>query len=193
MTNPSAEHPHRPRQAWPVECELVVTPARAEHLYRVYLASFHHLRANAAARQILTAEEFFDEMVDPRIAKYTVWRDEADPVALATVTNELAAVAWISPDFYAAQHPEHAARNAIYYLGIALVVPGTGQHRLLERLVKELVRACVADRGVLAYDVCAHNNASVQFGRRAEAILHRVAPVEVSVADTQTYYQAVFG
>jgi hypothetical protein len=51
----------------------------------------------------------------------------------------------------------------------------------------------VADRGVLAYDVCAHNNVNVQFSRRAEAILRRVAPVDVSVADTQTYYQAVFG
>jgi hypothetical protein len=172
--------------------ESVVPLARAQHLYRIYLASFHHLRVNAAARQILTSEEFFEEMADPRIDKYSIWRDADDPVALAMITNQLEAVAWISPEFYAAQHPEHAARNAIYYLGIALVSRGTGQHGLLERLGKELVGPCVADRGVLAYDVCAHNNVNVQFARRVEAILRRVAPVEVSVMDTQTYYQAVF-
>lgn len=176
----------------PVIVDGIVDPPRAQHLYRIYLESFAHLRANAAARQILTPAEFYGEMADPRILKYSVWRSDTEPVALATVTNTLEAVIWISPEFYAARHPEQAARSAIHYLGIALVAPGQGEFRLLERLVRELVKPCVADKGVLAYDVCAHNNISVQFGRRAEAILKRVAPVQVSVADTQTYYQAVF-
>ena len=121
-----------------------------------------------------------------------MWRSATEPVALATVTTDLDAVSWVSPEFFAARHPEHAARKAIYYLGIAMVAPHRGQFRLLERVVRELAAACVADHGVLAYDICAFNDATVRFGRRAEAILQRIAPVRVGVADTQTYYEALF-
>lgn len=176
----------------PVCRDEVVSGDAAERLYAMYLTSFDHLRAAAAARQVLHRDEFLDELADPRIIKYSVWRSPEEPVALATVTNQLDAVTWVSPDFFRAQHPTHAARQAIYYLGIALVAPGRGQYRLLERVVGELVASCVADKGVLAYDVCAFNELTVRFGRRTETLLTRIAPVEVSVADTQIYYQAVF-
>ena len=87
------------------------------------------------------------------------------------MTNDLEAVTWVSPDFFAARYPEHAARGAIYYLGMALVAPQRGQFRLLERVVRQLAAACVAGHGVLAYDVCAFNDSTVSFGRRAEAAL----------------------
>lgn len=179
-------------QLWPVEVDRFVLGGRAERLYQIYLESFAPLRTQAAARHVLTEDEFRDEMSDPRILKYTVWRSESEPVALATITNELEAVTWVSSDFFAARYPQHAARKAIYYLGIAMVAPHRGQFRLLERIVRELVTGCVAKRGILAYDVCAFNDATVSFGRRAEAILRRIAPVRVDVADTQTYYEARF-
>lgn len=176
----------------PVTIDRVIDGERAEHLYRVYLACFGPLSTEAAARHVLHREEFLEEMADPRIDKFTVWRSATEPIALATVTNQPDAVAWISPGFFAARHPEQAARQAVYYLGIAMVAPGRGQYGLLERIVRELVKPCVAHRGVLAYDVCSYNERTIRFGRRAEAILQRIAPVEVRVADTQTYYQAVF-
>jgi hypothetical protein len=177
---------------WPVQADRVIGPARTEQLYEVYLESFGILRSTAAARHVLTPEEFRDEMEDPRIIKYSVWRSATEPIALATVTTDLEAVTWVSPEFFVTRHPERAARKAIYYLGFAMVAPQRGQFRLLERVVRELVADCVADRGVLAYDVCAFNEVTIRFGRRAEAILRRVAPVRVGVADTQTYYEATF-
>ena len=45
---------------------------------------------------------------------------------------------------------------------------------------------------MLAYDVCGYNDTVVRFGRRAESVMHRIAPVQVGVADVQTYYEAVF-
>ncbi|HEY5845996.1 MAG TPA: hypothetical protein VIT42_04305 [Microlunatus sp.] len=175
-----------------MQADRVLSADQAERLHDIYLESFGILRTTAAARHVLSHAEFLDEMIDPRIVKYSVWRSASEPIALATVTNDLDAVTWVSPEFFAARHPQQAARKAIYYLGIALVAPQRGQFRLLERMVRELVAACVADRGVLAYDVCAFNDVTVRFGRRAEAILQRIAPVRVGVADTQTYYEALF-
>jgi hypothetical protein len=192
MTTHLARDDVRSPFQWPVTIENKIMGGRAEDLYRVYLDSFAALGAKAASRQILSADEFYDELGDSRIVKYTVWRSDNDPVALATVTNQLSAVPWISPEFYASRHPAQAERNAIYYLGIALVAPGRGQFRILERLVQELVKPCLADKGVLAFDVCAFNDLTIRFGQRAETVLHRIAPVRVSVADTQIYYQAVF-
>ncbi len=131
-------------------------------------------------------------MSDLRIVKYTVWRSEDEPVALATVTNDLEAVTWVSPDFFAARYPEHAARGAIYYLGMAMVAPQRGQFRLLERVVRQLAAACVASRGVLAYDVCAFNDSTVQFRAPGRGCAAADRTGQVDVADTQTYYEARF-
>lgn len=177
---------------WPVLEEREIGAQRADHLYRIYLDGFGPLRTEAAARQVLHPHEFAEEMADPRLVKYTVWRAEDDPVVLATVTNELDAVTWISPEFFAARHPVQAERGAIFYLGIALVAPGRGQPLLTERVLRELIRPVAQAKGVLAYDVCAFNNRNIRFAERAEAAIRRIAPVQISVADTQTYYQAEF-
>lgn len=182
----------RPQELWPVRSDLIVDEETIERLWPVYLEAFQPLQAEAAARHVLSRAEFDEEMTDPRIVKYTAWQSPTRPVALATVTNDLSAVTWVSPEFFAARHPEAAARKAVYYLGMALVAPQRRQYRVLERVVRELVADCVAAQGVLAYDVCLFNDTTVKFGRRAEAILKRIAPVEVGVADTQTYYEARF-
>lgn len=181
-----------PVEIWPVVIDDVVEGPRAANLYELYLVSFGTLRTEAAARHVMTLAEFEEEMRDPRILKYTVWRTPDDPVALCTITTHLDAVPWVSPDFYAARYPEHAARRAIYYMALALVHPEPGNYRLFEHVVRATVGPCAADHGVLAYDVCRYNDTTVQFGRRAEAGLRRLAPVRVGVVDVQSYYEAVF-
>ena len=189
----SAPTDHSPLlRSWPVEADHVISGVAAASLFDIYLRSFGDLRVRAAARHCLTAAEFDDEMSDARITKYTVWRGPSDPVALATVTTDLSAVTWISPAFFTSRHPEQAARQAIHYLGFALVVPGRGEYRLLERLVHEAVRPCLEQQGVLAYDVCAFNEQTIQLGRRSATLLRRLADVRVEAVDTQTYYEAVF-
>jgi hypothetical protein len=176
----------------PVVVDDVVEAERTARLYELYLDAFSPLRTRAAARHLVSWDEFSHEMGDARILKYSVWQSPDEPVALATITTSIEAMPWISPDFYASRHPAHAARQAIYYLGLALISPARGQYRLLERVVRAMVGECAAVRGVLAYDVCQYNDTVVHFGRRAEAILRRMAPVSVEVADVQTYYEAVF-
>lgn len=179
-------------ELWPVVIDEVIEEQRSADLFRLYLEAFGPLRTQAAAKHLMNVTEFEHEMRDPRILKYTVWRSPNDPVALCTITTHLDAVPWVSPDFYAARYPAHAARRAIYYLGLALVAPEPGHYRLFESVIRETVAACAAEHGVLVYDVCRYNDTTVRFGRRAEAGLRRLAPVRVGVIDVQTYYEAVF-
>ncbi len=188
----TAEAALAPAELSPIVVDDVVDGPRSAYLYQLYQDSFGPLRTLAAARHVMTAAEFRDEMCDPRILKYTVWRSPNEPIALATITQHPDALPWVSSDFFAARYPGHAARGAIYYLGLALVAPASGQYRLIERVVRAAVAACAADHGVLAYDVCEYNDTTVRFGRRAESVMHRIAPVRVGVADVQTYYEAVF-
>ena len=93
------------RRLWPVEVDRDLTGSRAERLYDVYLECFGRCAPGPRPGTSSRAAEFLDEMSDPRIVKYTVWRSEGEPVALATVTNDLEAVTWVSPDFFAARYP----------------------------------------------------------------------------------------
>ncbi|MGZ4518088.1 MAG: hypothetical protein ACXVXN_09245, partial [Mycobacteriaceae bacterium] len=53
-----------------VTAETTVDDASAQMFYDVYLAAFGPMRARAAARNVLHRDEFFAEMVDPRVSKY---------------------------------------------------------------------------------------------------------------------------
>jgi hypothetical protein len=176
----------------PIVADHVVDPDRADLLHGIYVDAFQNLQQLAAARHLFTRSEFLDEMADPRIVKYSAWRDPDHPVALATVTTDLSAVTWISPHFFSHRHPELARRAAIHYLGFAMVTPGRGHYRLLERLVHAAVQPCLDDQGVLIYDVCGFNDRRLRLGRRSESLLNRVAPVRVEPVDVQTYYEASF-
>ena len=77
----------------------------------------------AAARQVLTRGEFFDQMEDHRVDKYVAWEKRTSPIGMITLTRHLESVPWISPEYFAARYPEQWARNAIYYLGFTLAHP----------------------------------------------------------------------
>jgi hypothetical protein len=100
-----------------------VLPADAvEAAYRMYVAAFEPVRSRAAARQVLSREEFDAEMVDARIDKYVVW-DGASPAGLATLATDVRAVPWIEPEFYVRRYADWASRDALFYLGFTLVDP----------------------------------------------------------------------
>ena len=45
------------------------------------------------------------------------------PPSLTTLTDELATVPWISPQYYQRRFPDEYARQAVFYLGFSLVQP----------------------------------------------------------------------
>ncbi|HKS99010.1 MAG TPA: hypothetical protein VJT31_05705 [Rugosimonospora sp.] len=155
--------------------------------YELYALAFDPLRTRAAARHLLTKDEFAAEMRDPRIDKYVVWDDHDQPVALTTLATDVTAVAWISPDFMVERYPEHAARGAVYYLGFTLVHPERGR-RAFALTINALTKRLAADRAVCGFDVCAANDAG-NLGRSLAKAFHRDR-VHADRIDVQTYYAA---
>ena len=181
-----------------VTLPLVITVERelddrtvAEY-WALYRATFAELEVRAMARHLLHEHEFVEEMKDPRVMKYVARNADGEVVGLSTLTRDLETVPWISPGWWAHHYPEHTARNAVYYLGFTLVRHGQRQTRVMWAMIETIVELLVAERAVCGYDYCKFNDQVLGLGSGTEALLHRIADVEVDAADTQTYYRAVF-
>ncbi len=172
--------------------EQVLDAATITTLYRQYVEAFGPVRTLAAARHVLTAEEFAAEMTDRRINKYVAWADDG-PVGVTTLATDLAAVPWISQEYYAARFPDHYARGAIFYLGISFVDPA--RRRQFPGAYVRMMRAALSGmdelRAVVAYDVCAYNE--IHGSGRNVAAVSRLDESSIVRLDTQVYSAAVFG
>jgi hypothetical protein len=159
-------------------------------LYSLYLGAFGPLSTLAAARHVLTVEEFAAEMADDRIEKYVAWTDEGTPVGITTLATDIAAVPWASPEYYAAAYPEPFSRGAVFYLGFACVAKDRRYLGGYQLMCHAVARRLAEARAVCGFDTCAHNDESgvtrsiVSLGRAANMTLER--------RDTQTYYALVF-
>lgn len=173
-----------------ITVESKIAEEHVAGFYELYAAAFGPLQTLAAARHMLSAEEFAAEMADERIDKYVAWNDAGEPVAMTTFTADLSAVPWISPMFYAFRYPDEAARGALFYLGYALVDRTRADSSTYPAMTQRIVERVGAVRGVCIFDVCAYNNGR-SVGRLWEKTVSRgVAKVEA--IDTQTYYAVDF-
>jgi len=175
-----------------VERRPVVPAEEAKRLYPHYEAAFGPLREAAAARHVLTLGEFVEEMEDPRIDKWVATAEADDSfLGLSTLARDLEAVPWASPDYYAARYPEHAARDAIWYLGFTMTSSGVQQNGVFAAMLTAMTEAAVEARVVVGWDMCGANIAS---GLNA-AIMARLAEAAAAPSaqiDVQTYYSADF-
>jgi hypothetical protein len=170
----------------------LVTGTNADSLYKLYRRAFGPLGPRAAARHVLAKNEFHAQMADERIDKYLAWENEAAPVGVITLTRELEAIPWISPEYYAACYPDHWARNAIYYLAYILISPGVRRTGFLETVTRLLVEPMVAERAVLAYDMCTYNNQVLGFSNLIAETFRRCSNSEPKELDSQVYYGVDF-
>ena len=170
-----------------ITLETAIDIEHAERFYDLYVKAFGRLRVKAAARQVLHQDEFFEEMIDERVWKIVAWSATGEPIGLATITRELDTVPWISPEFFRSRYPEHAARNAIFYLGFILVRPQYMRSGVFEELLSAGRHQVMGEGAVCAWDLCAYNR-DLGFAERIETLLHRWGESEVTAADTQTYY-----
>lgn len=171
--------------------ERVIDPAIVGTFYEMYAAAFGPMRTRAAARHMLNEAEFTAEMADERIEKYVVRADDGEPLALTTMTRDLTAVPWISPDFYLARYPEHAAQGRLYYLGYTLVRPGPNRYGVFKAMLDRIMERFAEERAVCVYDVCAYNDQRA-VGRFA-SVLSRRPDATIETIDVQTYYSLTFG
>jgi hypothetical protein len=160
-----------------ITIETALDRDTAEVYYQLYLTAFGGLKVRAAARQVLHCHEFMDEMADPRVWKYVAWSEDGHPVGLSTLTRHLETIPWISAEYFAEKYPEHARRDAIYYLGFSLVSAPQRRSRIFDDMISTVVERLVEDRAVCGYDICAHNDQALRLGRHIESILRRRAEV----------------
>jgi hypothetical protein len=137
--------------------ESMLRPDAVDALYGIYAAAFEPLRFKAAARQLLTVDEFGAEMADHRIEKYVVWNDDSSPMGVGTLAIDLSAVPWISPEFYTHRFPEHAARRAVFYLGYTVVDPAHERHDIHTMIVGAMCRRLTDVRAVCGVDLFRHS------------------------------------
>lgn len=164
----------------------------AEHFWELYLEAFAPLRTRAAARHVLLREEFDEEMADDRVTKILAHDDRGAAIGLTTLATDLAAVPWVSPEFFAARYPEQAARGAVWYIGFTLAHPGRRSTRTFMDMIDALVAHLAEHRVVCAYDISRFNDDSLRFADNLRRHLERTQDVTVESVDQQTYYATTF-
>lgn len=169
--------------------ESVLTDEVSAALHPVYVHAFDPLRTRAAARHMLTAEEFAAEMKDPRIDKYVVWNSDDVPVGLTTLTRDLSAVPWISREYYTSRYPDAATAGLLFYLGYILVDQGCRRSSAMIMMTSAVNRRLSHAHGVLGFDMCGYNDAT-GIGRHAKKLL--AASHQIERLDAQSYYGADF-
>lgn len=175
-----------------VTFETTVDGAVAERFWDLYLEAFEPLRTRAAARHVLHRDEFDEEMADPRVLKLLAHDEHGTAVGLTTLATDLAAVPWVSPEFFAARYPEHAARGAVWYIGFTLAHPGRRSTRTFMDMIDALVAHLAEHRVVCAYDVSRFNDDSLRFADNLRRHLERTQDVTVETVDQQSYYATTF-
>lgn len=173
-----------------VVCTRQSPPELKESFWPVYEESFGPLRALAAARQVLTEEEFAAELQDPRIWKYLALDGEGRLAGLVTLTDDVSTMPWISPEYYQHHYPDEWDRGALFYGGIFLVRPDMRHHAVTAHMGACVVQRVAAVEGIVAYDMCGFNVDGLGLNRAAERILNCIAEFEVQAVDVQTYYVA---
>ena len=164
----------------------------AGDFYALYAETFGPMATLAVNRHVLYEHEFMEVMRDHRIDKYLAVDEETgDAIGMCTLTNRLETVTWVSAEYFTHHFPEHAARDAIYYLGFSLAKP----HRRREQVFTELITAVsvtlAEERAMCGYDICAYNNEELGLGAAVDAMVSSIAEVDIKTLDTQTYYAAI--
>lgn len=173
-----------------ITCTRDRRPDLKAAFWSLYEESFAPLRVRAAARQVLTEDEFVTELEDPRIWKYVAVDRKGELAGLSTLTDDVSTMPWISPEYFAYHYPEETRRRAVFYTGISLVRPDMRRYPVFARTVICMGRRVTAAHGVAAFDICGYNDDDRSLGRATKHILDRSAEFDVQALDVQTYYVA---
>ncbi len=175
------------RETITIEVQRDLADDVTERFHQLYLETFGPMALLAVARQVLHRDEFVEEMRDPRVMKYVARDAAGEVVGLTTLTRDLETVPWISPEYFAARYPEHAARDAVFYLGFTLVAPQHQRSHVFQSMIEEVIGHVRDARGVCGWDVCAYNEKVFGFSTMIGTLLHHHADCTIEEIDTQIY------
>lgn len=170
-------------------CTRRPRPDLRAHFWALYERAFGPLRVLAAARQVLTEDEFAAELDNPRVWKYVALDKDGDLAGLTTLSDDIATMPWISPEYFAHRYPCEWRRGAVFYVGVTLVRPDMRRDHIFSMMAKHLGQRVAAAQGVLGYDLCSFNDQGRSLGR----VIEQIAAEDfesVQAVDVQTYYVA---
>lgn len=173
-----------------LSCTRQPRPDLKDRFWRLYESAFGPLRVLAAARQVLTEQEFAEELDNHRVWKYVADDRAGDLLGLTTVTDDITLLPWLSPEYFAHRYPEQWRRQAVFYVGVTLVRPSVRGERIFRETTRHIGRRVAAARGVIGYDICQYNDEHRSLARVTGKVLQTVADFTVSPVDVQTYYVA---
>ena len=173
-----------------IACTREPQPDLVADFWQLYEQSFGPLRILAAARQVLTEEEFAAELEDPRVWKYVALDGEGALAGLTTLSDDIATMTWISPEYFAHHYPDQWRRSAVFYSGLSLVRPDMRRLPIFAQMMTCLALRVAAARGVMGFDMCGYNDAERSLARVTDRLFNRVADFQVRNVDVQTYYVA---
>lgn len=178
-----------PRSQLSVSEELVVDGDIAEALWSIYAESMGPLDQVAAMKQLESKELMLERFANPEIIKVVGW-DGDEPVGLGLLTRNMDLVGEVSPDFFANQFPEQAARNAIYYGMSVLVKPTQRGLTMFSRIYIAMWQIPANLAGVLIFDMCQFNRDVVGADKIVETIAGNFPKSKWSIIDQQSWYAA---
>ena len=143
--------PEHDRRRYVSQEQVIKDEAIIRKYWGLYDEAFGSLRLKSPVRQAFTEDEFWAEMVDPRVLKFILW-EHGEPIGIALVATDLAAVPWISVPYYAARFPEEFADKTLFYFGALMTVNHAQLQQNTEVLLAELVNFVVAQDGVALFD-----------------------------------------
>ncbi len=173
-----------------ITCSRRPRPDLRAHFWSLYEESFGPLRVRAAARQVLTEDEFAAELDNPRVWKYVALDAQGGLAGLTTLTDDVATMPWISPHYFEHHYPDEWHRQAVFYVGVTLVRPDMRRDHVFSMMAKHVGERVAEKDGVIGYDICAYNDQNRSLGRVTKLILNRLADFRVQAVDVQTYYVA---
>lgn len=160
----------------------------AESFLEIYQDSFAPLAKLAAARQSLTDHEFRTEMADPGVLKFLGWDKDGAACAMAFMANDLKAVPWISPAYFAERFPEHHDRNAIYYYQAMLVRPDHRGTDIIGHMLDAVIRKVAQNEAIAVIDCCRFNVEVVDFPGMVSSVANGITRFDEWEIDSQHYY-----
>ncbi|MEV6967733.1 hypothetical protein AB0M47_21760 [Hamadaea sp. NPDC051192] len=162
---------------------------RLDQAWATYSAAFDELRAATVERNVMYRHEFDVVMLDKRIEKHYAVDPAIDRVvALATFTNALDALTWLSPEYFAARWPDQFAKKQIWYLGFFAIHPEYRHSGIFEAVITQMWRPIHASGGVAALDICGVNISLGLAGAITRTLKDLTPAMVTEEIDVQTYW-----
>lgn len=168
----------------------IVEGELSDQAWQVYTDAFEELNAMAMQRHLMTYDEFTVVMTDPRVDKILTLDDTGALAGVATFTRDLDAVPLIAPPYFERRWPQQYAQKRIWYIGFVAIAPAAQDSQVFLETFEEYYRIAEAENGLIAMDICAHNDEVRHLGRVIALQVRRLSGgvSKAEPVDKQTFW-----